>query len=173
MDIDFEGQFEKEQYLRAVKMVITPPKRATIIRSLIFAAVFIFLIVMIVSGVRDGTVTAIENNRIRLSLFATIAMGVYFTTPYLGINSTAKRLWDKPSVQQVKSGSVSVQGITYGDKLKPWDSYTRKFVTDDMVLLLTSDEGMSLLPKHFFRDEMDWKRFRQMVDQYAVNAKVK
>jgi hypothetical protein len=40
-----------------------------------------------------------------------------------------------------------------------------------MVLLLTARGGMSLLPRQFFRDEMDWKRFRQMVDQNAVNAK--
>jgi hypothetical protein len=173
MDIEFEGQYNQEEYLRAVKIVITPPRRATIIRSVIFAAMLILLIVIIVSGVKDGTVSAVENNRIRLSLFATVALGIYLATPYLGINSTAKRLWSKPSVQQARTGKVSPEGIAYGDKLKTWDSFIRKYVTGDMVLLLTADEGMSLLPKHFFRDDMDWKRFLQMVEQYAVNAKVK
>jgi hypothetical protein len=39
------------------------------------------------------------------------------------------------------------------------------------VVLLTADRTMSALPRSFFRDESDWQRFRQMITQYAVNAK--
>lgn len=171
MDIEFEGQYNQEEYTRAVRMVITPSKRSTIVRIAIFAVALVIVAVIIISAAQDGTFNSVENNRTRLSLFALAAMAVYLGTPYLGINSTANRLWNKPSVQQMRSGRVSPEGITYGDKLKTWDSFIRKYVVKDMVLLITADEGMSLLPRHFFRDEMDWKRFLQMIEQYALYAK--
>lgn len=171
MDIEFEGQFEQDQYIRAIKKVITPSKLSTILRAAAFLAALALIIYLYFHGMQDGALNQIENNRVRLSLFGGGLLTLYLVTPYLGINSTANRLWKKPSVQRVKTGTISTEGITYGDKLKPWGHYIRKYIYPDMVLLLTADEGMSLLPRQFFRDEMDWKRFLQMVEQYAVNAK--
>lgn len=171
MDIEFEGQYQQEEYIRAVKMIITPSKRSTIVRSAIFITALVIVAIIIISGAQDGTFNSVENNRTRLGLFALAAMAVYLGTPYLGINSTANRLWGKPSVQQMRTGKIAPEGITYGDKLKTWDHFIRKYVAKDMVVLITADEGMSLLPRHFFRDEMDWRRFLQMIEQYAQNAK--
>lgn len=171
MEIEFEGQYDKEQYLRAVKTVITPSKRSTIVRILVFVAAAVAITLLYVIGMRDGELNEIENNRVRLALFAGLLLSISLATPYFGIRSTTERLWNKPSVQRLKAGRVTAEGITYGDKLKPWSSYIRKYVFEDMILLLTTDEGMSLLPRSFFRDERDWKQFSQMVEQYAVNAK--
>ncbi|GAP12940.1 hypothetical protein LARV_00680 [Longilinea arvoryzae] len=171
MNIEFEGQYKEEQYIRAIKMVITPSRKSTILRiaAFIVAAVVVFLVYN--HGMQDGQFDEIDSNRFRLALFFGGLLTVYLITPYIGITATAKRLWKKPSVQKVKSGSISDEGITYNDRLKPWDSFRRKYLSDDMVLLITGDQGMSLLPRQFFKEESEWRRFREMVDQYAVKAK--
>lgn len=171
MDIEYEGQFQQDQYYRAVRAILTPPLRSTLIRLAVFIAIAAAVAYLFYANLRDGTVSEIENNRQRLALFAGGIATLYLVTPYVGITSNAKRLWKKPATQRVRSGRISPEGITSGEKLTPWTSYTRKYIYDDMVLLLTASGGMSLLPRQFFRDEMDWKRFRQMVDQYATNAK--
>ena len=171
MDIEFEGQLQQDQYIRAVKDILTPPLRSTLIRLAIFLVAAAAVAYLFIYNQRDGVISEIENNRQRLALFAGGFLTLYLIAPYIGITRNAKNLWKKPAARRVRSGRVSPEGITYGDKLTAWESYTRKYQYDDMVLLLTARGGMSLLPRQFFRDEMDWKRFRQMVDQNAVNAK--
>lgn len=171
MDIEFEGQLKEDQYIRAVKDILTPPLRSTLIRIAIFIIAAAAVAFLFIYNQRDGAITEIENNRQRLALFAGGFLTLYLVTPYIGITHNAKNLWKKPAAQRVRTGRISPEGITYGDKMTTWDSYTRKYQYDDMVLLLTARGGMALLPRQFFRDEMDWKRFRQMVTQYAVNAK--
>jgi hypothetical protein len=171
MDIQFEGQYDQKLYTRAIKMVITPPVRSTIIRIVVFMAALAGVAYLYFSGMQDGALGEIETNRVKLAAFFSLVLALYLVTPYLTINSTVKRLWKRPSVQRVKSGTVSTEGITYGDRLKTWDSYIRKYVFEDMVMLITNDSGMSLIQRDFFQDEMDWKRFLQMVAQYAVKAR--
>lgn len=171
MDIEFEGQFQQEQYYRAIRAILTPPVRSSLIRAAIFLAVATAIGMLYFYAMQDGALNEIENSRVRLSLFAGGLLTVYLITPYIGINANAKRLWAKPAAQRVRTGRISVEGVTNADKLTPWSAYTRKYMYADMVLLLTAGGGMSLLPRQFFREEMDWKRFRQMVEQYAVNAK--
>lgn len=171
MDIDFEGQLKEDQYIRAVKDILTPPLRSTLIRIAIFIIAAAAVAFLFIYNQRDGAVSEIENNRQRLALFAGGFLTLYLIVPYIGITHNAKNLWKKPAAQRVRTGRISPEGITYGDKLTTWDSYTRKYQYDDMMLLLTARGGMSLLPRHFFRDEMDWKRFLQMIEQYALNAK--
>jgi hypothetical protein len=171
MEIDFEGQYEQKQYLRAIKMVLTPSKRSTLVRIAIFIAILAVVLFLYFHGMQDGDFGEIDSNRFKLASFFGLMLTVYMVVPYLGINRTAERLWKKPSVQKVKTGKITDEGITYGDRLKTWDSYIRKYIFKDMVLLITADEGMSLLQRNFFKDEMDWKRFLQMVDQYTLKAK--
>lgn len=171
MNIDFEGQYQEDQYVRAIRMVITPSLKSTLLRvgAFIVTAVVVFLIYS--HGMQDGQFDEIDTNRFRLALFVGGLLTVYLITPYIGITATAKRLWKKPSVQKVKSGTITEEGITYGDRLKPWVSYCRKYISEDMVLLITGDQGMSLLPRQFFKEESDWRQFREMVEKYAVKAK--
>lgn len=171
MDIEFEGQFTQQQYYRAIRAILTPPIRSTLIRVAIFLAVATGIGLLYFYAMQDGALSEIENNRMRLALFAGGLLTVYLITPYIGITANAKRLWAKPAAQRLRTGRISPEGVTNADKLTPWNAYTRKYMYDDMVLLLTAGGGMSLLPRQLFRDEMDWKRFRQMVGQYAVNAK--
>ena len=171
MDIEFEGQLKEDQYIRAVKDILTPPMRSSLIRLAIFLVVARSVAYLFIYNQRDGAVTEIENNRQRLALFAGGFLTLYLIVPYIGITRNAKNLWKKPAAQRVRTGRISPEGITYGDKMTTWDSYTRKYQYDDMVLLLTARGGMALLPRQFFRDEMDWKRFLQMIEQYALNAK--
>lgn len=171
MEIDFEGQYDQALYMRAIKTVITPSTRSTILRIVAFVAVLAGIAYLYFHGMQDGSLSEIDGNRIKMAAFFGLCLTAYLALPYLTINSNVKRLWKRPSVHKLKTGKVSPEGITYGDRLKTWESYVRKYIFDDMVLLITADEGMSLLQRSFFRDEMDWKRFLQMVDQYAVKAK--
>lgn len=171
MEIDFEGQYDQALYMRAVKTVITPSTRSTILRIVAFVAVLAGIIYLYFMGMQDGALNEIDSNRIKMAAFFGLCLTAYLALPYLTANSTANRLWKRPSVHKLKTGQISTQGITYGDHLKTWNSFVRKYIFPDMVLLITADEGMSLLQRSFFRDEMDWKRFLQMVEQYAVKAK--
>jgi hypothetical protein len=93
MDIEFEGQLKEDQYIRAVKDILTPPLRSSLIRLAIFLVVAAAIAFLFIYNQRDGAITEIENNRQRLALFAGGFLTLYLIVPYIGITHNATKPW--------------------------------------------------------------------------------
>lgn len=171
MDIDFQGQFEKGQYLEAIRLAGTPKKWSTAWRVILFVGFTALAAFYAFTAMQDGEATGNEIFRFIRYGLAIAVFGYFIFRPYIAIHQTANRLWNDPLVRRPIHGTVSSRGITYGTLTTPWSDFTFKHVTDDLVVLLTADRSMSALPRSFFRDESDWQRFRQMVEQHVMAAK--
>lgn len=171
MDIEFQGQFEKSQYLEAIRLAGTPKKWSTIWRVILFVGFTALAAVYAFTAMQDGEAAGNEISRFIRYGLAIAVLGYFIFRPYIAIRQTANRLWNDPLVRRTIQGTVSSQGITYGTLTTPWSDFAFKHVTDDLVVLLTADRTMSALPHSFFRDESDWQRFRQMVEHHVMVAK--
>jgi hypothetical protein len=64
----------------------------------------------------DGALGEIETNRVKLAAFFSLVLALYLVTPYLTINSTVQTAVEKALRAARESGTVSTEGITYGDR---------------------------------------------------------
>ncbi|HEY9087675.1 MAG TPA: hypothetical protein VIO36_05860 [Anaerolineaceae bacterium] len=171
MDIEFQGEYTKEQYFRAVRLAGRPSKRSLIWRIAIFVLFAGLLIAYAVAAGQDGERTAAESTRLVRYLVTGGLLAYFVAAPFIKTEQTAAKLWSDPLVRRRLSGYVSGLGITVGSYTEPWEKFAWKYLTDDLVVLVTGERTMSLLPRSFFRDEADWRAFREMVDHRVVVAK--
>ncbi|MCP4614023.1 MAG: hypothetical protein GY845_35500, partial [Planctomycetes bacterium] len=154
MEIEFQGQYEKQQYFKAIYLAGKPSKRSTILRILLFLGFTGLLIGLAVVTMRDSEVTGYEISKIFRHLFTVLVLAYFIFQPYIKIYTTANCLWRDPLIRRKITGSVSNQGISYGTYYnQEWDSFIIKRETKDMVVFLTADRTMSLFPRHFFKDD--------------------
>lgn len=77
MDIEFQGEYTKEQYFRAVRLAGRPSKRSLIWRIAIFVLFAGLLIAYAVAAGQDGERTAAESTRLVRYLVTGGAAGVF------------------------------------------------------------------------------------------------
>lgn len=171
MEIEFQGQYTKEEYLRAIRIIGKPSKWGMALRILFLLLSVGLVIYYAVTTIQGGGFTGSETSRLVRYLITMSILGYLVAKPYLDIRATAAKLWNDPLVQRPVSGRVDSLGVTYENYTQNWDGFAYKFLTDDLVILMTTDRTMSLLPRHFFRAESDWRMFRQLVDQRVIVAK--
>ncbi len=171
MDIEFQGQFERNQYLEAIRLAGTPKKWSTVWRVILFVGFTALAAFYAFTAMQDGEAAGSEIARFVRYGFGIVVLGYFIFRPYITIQQTANRLWNDPLLRRTIQGTVSSQGITFGKLTTPWNDFAFKHVTDDLVVLLTADRTMSALPRSFFKDESDWQRFRQMIEHYVIVAK--
>lgn len=171
MDIEFRGRYEKSQYLKAIRLAGTPSKWSTLWRIFLFLLMTGLTIAYAVTAGQDGGFDGFRLTRILRYLVMIVFLAGIIFMPFVNIYCTANRLWKDPLIRREISGYVSTQGITYGTTLTAWNDFAFKFITDDLVVLLTADRVISTLPRNFFKTESDWQNFRRMVEYYVLVAK--
>lgn len=171
MNIEFAGQFEKNQYLKAIQLAGKPKTWSTIWRTALFIVLTGLIIALFVAAKQEGDLSGYRLSRLGRGLIGIALLAYFIFMPYINIYRTANRLWNDPLARRPIHGSVSGLGITFDTQTTPWDEFAFKHVTDDLVVLVTADRVMSALPRSFFRNEDDWRHFRQMVEQYVVAAR--
>lgn len=171
MTIEFAGQYEKKQYLKAIQMAGKPKTWSTIWRTALFIALTGLVIALFISAKQEGDLSRFQLSRLSRGVIGIAALAYFIFMPYINIYRTANRLWNDPLVRRPIYGTVSGLGITYDTQTTPWDEFAFKHVSDDLVVLVTADRIMSALPRSFFRNEDDWQHFRQMIEQYVVVAR--
>lgn len=172
MEIEFQGQYDKNLFYKAVALANMPSRRGNIIRILslvIIAVVFVWLVASYLTQNNPNTFKAL-----RLSI--TIPMLAYFLlSPYITSWRVASQLWKDKTIQALVTGRVTGLGITYtsstAEKEFKWESFARVRKAQDLIVLVTADGTISIHPRSFFGNDGDWGRFQQLVEFKVVEAK--
>lgn len=129
---------------------------------------------VIVNILIDGTQQTAPFRTLRtlLSLFTAFCV---LLVPYFRSWRTAAQLWRDPSIQALQSGAVTSSGIMYrssrSQKEYKWQQYSKKQIEPDMIVLLTVDGILTVLPCDFFKSDADWERVKQLADFNVVEPK--
>jgi hypothetical protein len=135
----------------------------------------LFFVVYLVSVMSKDHLSELEMFRSGRHLL-TIPFLLYFLIqPYISSYQEAIALWKSPTMQAPFVGFISAQGITYVSSANrnemAWSKFSKKKVTDDLILLLTDDRRLSFFPRRFFKTDNDWRTVVQWVNSKVVEAK--
>ncbi len=171
MEIEFQGQYDKNTTFKAVKLANKPSRLNSIIRIGLTALIAFIFIAYYVAIANKESLSSFEIFRSGRHLI-TIPILLYFLLqPYISSYQTAANIWKNPIMQKPLSGVISSQGVAYisstGRRETDWAKFAKKHVTENLIVLLTADGVLSFFPRHFFKDDNDWR----IVVQWA-NSKV-
>ena len=172
MEIEFSGYYDKKEYFSAIYMAGKPSKRSLIYRVGFFV---IFLGLTIGYAVMSRDITnpgdLVSGRMIRYA--AGLLILAYFNfLPYITIRQTASRIWKDPVIRGHISGSVNSQGIRYGQNTQLWETFSHKFMTKDLAVLVTTGRNMACLPRHFFASDADWDGVCRIINEKVIEARV-
>ncbi|HKJ27744.1 MAG TPA: hypothetical protein VJ965_08910 [Anaerolineales bacterium] len=171
MEIPYQGQYEKKQYLKGVYRALRPKTWVSILRFGLFLVFFVLLLgVMIAEFNGDGLQINEVARLVRHTLTLIILAYVSFYNS-IRIYQKANKLWKDPITPAIRSGVVSNQGISFRSNTQQWNQFIKKDVQDDMVVLLTINHQFAIFPRSFFSSDSDWNRFVQLVEAKVIEPK--
>lgn len=176
MEIEFQGLYTRDDIFKGVKLANQPTRRQATIRiGLSFLVITLFVILAIGTAV-DQPESSFEIVR-SIRHFIMLPVLLYFLLlPYISSYSAAVTLWKHPLMRHPQNGSVTSQGITListirGQTETTWEKFAKKKMTDGLIVLVSDDGVLSLLPRHFFKTETDWSTARKLVDYKVREVK--
>lgn len=170
MEINFQGQYQRGQYFKGVYRSNKPKTSIAILRIALFVVFAALFIAVIFSEVQNGLETSVFF-RLGRHLLTFLALLYFILQPFIKSYQNASRLWKDPFIRAGVAGTVSGNGISYGSYIQEWHRFIKKDIGDEMVVLVTDDRIMSILPRNFFSTAQDWERFIQMVEQKVKEPK--
>jgi len=174
MEIEFSGQLDKRLYRRALSLLHKPSRTSTIIRLALTAVLILAATIAIVDRVTGANRLALDWTRVGRYLFALPAIVYVALQPYFGPYLTTNRLWRNAGVRATRTGTVSERGVTLQlAESHPeirWADVARWRANDELVVLITTQRSVLIMPRHFFRSEADWQQFREWIAQGAGKA---
>jgi len=167
MEIQFQGQYDKKLFFRAVKLANQPTRnqRRFIVIMAIFAIVAIGLMIyrIIQTGDLIGNVILLGGALISGCIVAWIFLIPYFT---------AQKMWANPGTRRKLKGNISNQGITYilesGLNEIIWERFNRVRYKEDFIALVRNDGLLVIFPQQFFKKASDWRKFMKLVEKKLV-----
>ena len=163
MQINFQGQYDRDLFFKAVALANRPPKnRQRLLSIMLVIAVGAIGVIgyrMITSGDWVGNI---------VYLGATIFMGGFVAQIFLRPYFAARKLWANPGTRRPLKGTITNQGVTYvfpeGENQITWERFNRLQKTDDLVTIIRRDGLLVIFPKHFFKNESSWQKFIKLVN---------
>jgi hypothetical protein len=167
MQINFQGQYDKDLFFKAVALANRPPKNRQRLLS-------IMLVIAIggigVIGYRIITSGDFLGNFVYLT--AAIIMGGFVVQIFLRPYLVARKLWANPGTQRSLKGTITNQGITYvlpeGENKIEWVRFNRLQKTNNLVTLVRKDGLLVIFPQRFFKSENDWQKFNKLVSKQVT-----
>lgn len=164
MQINFEGQYDRELFFRAVALANRPPKnRQRLLSFMLVVAIGALGVIsyrVITSGDWMGNI---------VYLAAAIFMSGFVVQIFLRPYFAARKLWANPGTQRPLKGTTTNQGINYafseGEVKIEWKEFNRLQKSDDLITLVRKDGLLVVFPRRFFKSESDWQIFDGFVDQ--------
>ncbi len=167
MQINFQGQYDKDLFFRAVALANRPPKNRQRLLSVMLViaigGVGVIGYRIITSGDWGGNI---------VYLAAAIFMGGFVARIFLRPYFAARKLWADPGTQRPLKGTVNKQGVNYvfpqGEITIEWGQFNRLQKTDDLVTLVRKDGLLVVFPRHFFKSANNWQKFNKLVDSKVI-----
>jgi hypothetical protein len=175
MEIEFQGQYDRDTIFKAVKLANKPSRRNALIRVGLAVLVAIILIAYFISVAGKGTLTTSEIFRSGRHLITILFLAYFLLQPTISAHRTAAALWKDPAMQKPQYGIISGLGIAYisasGVRSEiDWGRFAKKQVTENLIVLLTADGILSFFPRRFFKTDSDWRLVVQWVNSKVVEA---
>lgn len=174
MKIEFNGQYTRDEFYRAVALINGPSRRGTTLRIIILVILVALYIAYFIFAVPEASQSTFELVRVGRHVITVGIILYILSLPYLSAYRTAARLWNLPSVQGTFHGYVSSQGVIHGSssdgQVINWDRFAKVRMNDKFIALLTADGILSLLPRSFFRSEAEWNVVRQWAGHRVAEA---
>lgn len=165
MELEFNGQYEKSAYFKAIQWIYKPSKRVSIIRIGAFILFLVLYVAYLVTAFSQEGVSAFELSRVFRYLFTFLILAYFLLQPYIRAYLSASRLWADPITRRKISGRISGIGIQFlpSDDWMPWDQFVKVHKSIDMVVLLTATWSFVILPRQFFQSDKDWEILLGMI----------
>ncbi len=174
MEIEFQGQYDKSTTFKAVKLANKPSKLNSVIRVGLTVLITFIFIAYYVSIANKESLSSFEIFRSGRHLIIIPILLYFLLQPYLSSYQAAANIWKNPIMQKPLSGAISGQGVAYisstGRSETDWAKFAKKRVTENLIVLLTADGVLSFFPRHFFKDDNDWRIVLQWVSSKVVEA---
>ncbi len=168
MEFEFKGFLEKETFVKAILLAAKDDRKKDIVFlsiGLLIIGGFIVYIFYQHVGLHNITDYSF------LKLVLPLAIIEYFLLyPFFSPYVLANKSWKDPSLQKQLSGRVTNQGIEYSglSTTIEWSSVIEKQSSNELLILLTIDKLIVILPKNYFSSEEEWKKVI-LLSNYKVN----
>jgi hypothetical protein len=168
MEIAFRGQYNKNLFYKSVMLANQPPRNRRMVQSFLLAFIVVAIVVLVIRLIETGDILG-------HATYITVVMiiGAFLARTYLQPYLAARKMWKNPSVQRKLTGVVTKKGIEYrleaGNKVIPWERFTRVRTLKNMVTLVTREGLLVIFPRTFFKNEGDWQKFERLVKTKIVS----
>lgn len=166
MDVEFKGIYTREDVFRAVFLANKPSQKRGFIRIGIAAlALIIYIAYTVLTSIQAKT-SLLDPNLFGSHVLYVLLIALFLYYPAITSSITAFRIWRAPTMRHEYKGTISSEGVLYSGKktLITWEQIVKKEVTEEIIVLLTSNGILSFFPRGFFRSEGDWQRATQLVE---------
>jgi hypothetical protein len=154
--IPFTGRLTLKDYRQIVALGYRPSKFGTIVR--ILASFFLTTGLVLLTIMSKFTVAY---------LVAFIILLCVTLIPYWIAYTRTSAYHNSPELQGEISGSATAQGITFESLNStseiPWGLYRNYQISETCVLLYQNKYFYNFFPRHFFKNQLDWVAFINLV----------
>lgn len=173
MDIEFYGTYNRQMFLTALKLTDKKSTLNTIFRYLtLILAVFIIggsLYAWYLEGLDQSKLSRIARN-----VITGLIIGYYYFSAAITQKRVIASLFSS-GPNRIMQGNVNFEGVSIGSKEHPvmlkWDRFIGKGEQDKLLALMTADRSVAVFHRDFFATEVDWQRFKQVVNQRVTEPK--
>jgi hypothetical protein len=172
MEIEYGGEPAKEIYFKAIRWVFKPSKKTMVIRIAVFVVFTALYLALIFAELQEGGVSTFESSRIIRHLFTVLLLAYIVFQPAITAQRKASALWSDPSSRRHRMGRVSPLGVRI-DPMNDWmlwETFIRREIQPDYIVLLNASRMFVLLQRTFFKDAQDWKMVQSMTEQKVKEA---
>lgn len=172
MGIEFRGIYSKGLLRKAIALANAPSRLGMVLRIILLLTILALLVAFVLGGLANGNWDIRHLVKLSLSL-PVLAYVLLF--PYVGSWWTASQLWRDGELRGQVSGTATGGGVTmsYQTTMREfrWEDYARVRRNADMVVLITAGGDFSIHPRSFFRDDVEWGSFLQLIELNVVEAR--
>jgi len=164
MEINFQGQYEKGVFFKAVKLANQPVGNQKRFLGFMFLFAVGALILLIYRIVETGDFAGNAILLVTAVIMVIVVSGI-FLRPWIA----AQKMWANPGTRRVLKGQVTSRGIVYvlneGRNEILWDRIIRVRKTEGVVTLVRNDGLLLIFPQKFFKRTSDWRKFVKLVEK--------
>jgi hypothetical protein len=164
----FNGEYDKAMFRKALALVerTSAPIRIMRLMSLVFA-----IGILIVGAPRwfASGFNAPDMARIARDLITAALLGYFFISPMISRWQSVSKVFKKDERRKM-AGYADKDGITIQtppgkEGFFAWEKFIRKGSRDQLTALMLYDGALAVFQRDFFKNESDWNRFNQLVNQ--------
>lgn len=174
MEIHFTGSYEKKLYYKSVSLAHRPTKLSAVLRISGVALLLILYLAMVVDVFQQESRSTSDYTHLLSYLLTIVVLSSMILKPYINAFVTSRNAWKNPITHQPILGVVSNSGIRFGTRSTApsikWEAFTKLEKTENLIVLVTIDLGMVILPRSFFQSDSDWETLQQWIERYVKAA---